>query len=66
MWTTENARTNIIPEHATIPISFNFRTSGFKMHLPDKQRKSQFLIQVGHFLTKYVEKIYQKIVLLEK
>lgn len=66
MWTTENARTNIITEHATIPISFQFRTPVFKMHLPVKKRKCQFLIQVGHFVTECVENIYQQIVLLEK
>jgi len=36
------------------------------MHFPDKQRKCQFLIEVGHFVTKYVEVFYQKIILLEK
>lgn len=52
MWTIENARTNFIPVHVTIPISFWFRTLEFKMYPLDKQRKCQFLIQDGHFLWK--------------
>jgi len=66
MRTAKNARTNIIPEYVIIPISFCFRTLEFKMHLPDKQRKRQFLVQIGYFLRKYFEHIYHKIVLLEK